>query len=71
MGCKDRPVQAQQEGLPVRDERQEVGDCLCLCLWGPLFQVAVAPVQWVMAKGHTINRRSSTRWPRRRSVQIV
>jgi hypothetical protein len=25
-------------------------------LWGTLFQVAVAPVQWAMAKGHTIGK---------------
>ncbi len=24
--------------------------------WGTLFQVAVAPVQWAMAKGHTISK---------------
>ena len=24
--------------------------------WGTLFQVAVAPVQWAMAKGHTIDK---------------
>ncbi len=24
--------------------------------WGTLFQVAVAPVQWAMAKGHTIGK---------------
>ena len=24
--------------------------------WGTLFQVAVAPVQWVMAKGHTVGK---------------
>jgi hypothetical protein len=24
--------------------------------WGTLFQVAVSPVQWAMAKGHTIAR---------------
>jgi hypothetical protein len=24
--------------------------------WGTLFQVGVAPVQWAIAKGHTIDR---------------
>ena len=29
--------------------------------WGTLFQVAVAPVQWAMAKGHTIGKMATYR----------
>ena len=29
--------------------------------WGTLFEVAVAPVQWAMAKGHNIGKTVSTR----------
>ncbi len=29
--------------------------------WGTLFQVAVAPVQWAMAKGHNIGKTVSSR----------
>jgi hypothetical protein len=30
---------------------------VCSCIfWGTLFQVAVAPVQWAMAKGHTVSK---------------
>jgi hypothetical protein len=40
---------------------QGCGWWLMGAFWGTLFQVAVAPVQWAMAKGHTTARRSPTR----------
>jgi hypothetical protein len=35
---------------------QGCGWWLMGAFWGTLFQVAVAPVQWAMAKGHNIGK---------------